>query len=135
MGAHACYVAEEVRADCVYHIAVHLDWTVGSLSMFIDGQMHVCGAAFDTSMPIRIAAIYNWRSGARTAFSELILGDTCPYSLAYSPHPWKRNNLSCHRRWRKHNLALMQGRVVHSWMCMAICVGMAAYLIQTICLP
>jgi len=132
LSAHACHVADQVRADRVYQVAVHLDWSTGLLSLFIDGRMHLCRAAFDTSMPIRIAAIYNWRSEARTAFSELILGDTCPYSLKDTLETPKRLNLSCPRRWQQGSSHMIQALVVHCWIFMAICVGVAAYLIQSV---
>merc|ERR1712039_183359 len=84
LSAHACHPTEAIHPGMIYQVAIHLDWVTGLLSTFIDGDLHVCRAAFDKSMPIRIAAIYNWRSGACTAFSDLILGDTCPYRLEAS---------------------------------------------------
>merc|ERR1719323_2753566 len=68
-------------ADHPYDIALRLDWAAGVLSVFIDGCKHISDVHFRTATPIRYAAIFNWRSGARTAFSELMLGDDCPYDL------------------------------------------------------
>lgn len=81
VAAHACHMPEQVTSEQTYEIAIHLNWCQGVLSVFINGQMHVSQKAFETSSPIRLAAIYNWRSNARAAFSELMLGNTCPYDL------------------------------------------------------
>jgi len=71
----------EVVADCPYQVAVHFDWTAAKMSVFVDGILHVDGVPFKATKPLRFAAIYNWRSSARTAFSELMLGNVCPYGL------------------------------------------------------
>lgn len=78
---HPCRPADEVVPGEVYKVAIHFDWSRGSLQMFINGKTHVQAAPFDTAEPICLAAIYNWRSNAVTGFSELMLGSTCPYEL------------------------------------------------------
>jgi len=78
---HTLKLEEEVSMHRPYDIALRLDWAAGLLSVFVDGRRHPGDVPFSTAVPIRYAAIYNWRSGARTAFSELMLGDDCPYDL------------------------------------------------------
>lgn len=78
---HPCPLPGGVSPDEVYKIAIHLDWAMGLLSVFINGRAHVQAAAFGKADPICLAAIYNWRSHAVTGFSELMLGSTCPYEV------------------------------------------------------
>lgn len=85
---HTCQV--EPRADQTYDIAVRFDWDRGFFWVFVDGRLCVRGVPLRVKSPIRFAAIYNWRSGARTAFSEMLLGDHCPSALrdgAMLPRP------------------------------------------------
>lgn len=79
--SHRCHLLGDMSPDEVYKIAIRLDWAKGSLQVFINGRAHVQAAAFETAEPIRLAALYNWRSSAVTGFSELMLGSTCPYAL------------------------------------------------------
>merc|ERR1712139_524189 len=67
-----------------YDVAVWFDWDAKRMSVFIDGAQHLDNVPFEADQPIRYAAIYNWRSGARTAFSELLCGETCPFPLPSS---------------------------------------------------
>lgn len=84
----------EVSGDRPYDVALHLDWRAGLLSVFVDGRLHIEAAPFNASGPIRYMAIYNWRSGARTAFSELALGRECPLELpAWAPRRSARGRL------------------------------------------
>ena len=45
---------------------------------------------FKAQSPIRHAAVFNWRSAARAAFSELVLGDECPHWVSPLPHRPRR---------------------------------------------
>jgi hypothetical protein len=106
--SHNCQIAPEVTSSKPYDIAVHLDWSAKAMSVFIDGVRQVHGVPFKAENPIRFAAIYNWRSGARTAFSEMLLGHDCPFALLDPPASvkWKPQvfssscppRLQCHRR-------------------------------------
>lgn len=79
---HACYPNQQpVDGSRAHEVAMNLDWNTGTMSVFIDGKQHVHGARFKPPSPIRYMALYNWRSGARTAFSELLLGTSCPFAL------------------------------------------------------
>lgn len=80
--SHACDIPNVPTEGQAFDVAMNLDWDAGTLSVFINGLPRVTRAALDTSRPIRVAAIYNWRSDARSALSELMLGDACPYDLA-----------------------------------------------------
>lgn len=77
----------EVSAEKTYDVAVHLDWNPRRprMSVYVDGTLEVAGVPFKAQSPIRHAAVFNWRSGARAAFSELVLGDECPHPV--SPRP------------------------------------------------
>merc|ERR1740121_288198 len=55
------------------------------MSLYVDGSLQVDRVPFKAGAPIRHAAFYNWRSGARAAFSELALGDECPYPIDAGP--------------------------------------------------
>jgi len=90
--------------DRPYSVALHLDWDAGALSVFVDGQQHLCNVPFKASTAIRFAAIYNWRSGARTAFSELMLGNERPCELPASVEFQGRQSRCrlCCRRSRSH---------------------------------
>lgn len=70
-----------IVADKPYDIAVHLNWKLGHMSVFIDGKLEVASASFPATRPLRFAALYNWRSSARTAFSEFVLGNAVPWHL------------------------------------------------------
>lgn len=74
---HACESCEVVP-DRPYDVSIQLDWARSSMSVFVNGKRYVHDAHFKSSQGIRFAAMYNWRSGARTAFSDLIIGDVCP---------------------------------------------------------
>lgn len=95
-----CYVEPEVVCDKPYDVAVWFDWNAKVMSVFIDGKRCLDRITFEADSPIRYAAIYNWRSGARTAFSELILGDTCPFTLPRSVIPQRSTSTICPSRLR-----------------------------------
>mmetsp|Transcript_23125 Transcript_23125/g.66717 ORF Transcript_23125/g.66717 Transcript_23125/m.66717 type:complete len:345 (+) Transcript_23125:98-1132(+) len=97
----------EVAGDRPYDVALRLDWETGMLSAYLDGKLCIEGVPFKASTPIRYVAIYNWRSGARTAFSELALGRERPSDVPLEP-PRRRFTRSaalrracgpCRRRW------------------------------------
>lgn len=75
----ACRVESEIVADRPYEVAVHFEWESSLMSVFIDGTRCVERVPFRADRSVRYAAVYNWRSGARTAFSELMLGNSCPF--------------------------------------------------------
>mmetsp|Transcript_8474 Transcript_8474/g.16058 ORF Transcript_8474/g.16058 Transcript_8474/m.16058 type:complete len:353 (-) Transcript_8474:93-1151(-) len=86
--SYKCGVDPEVVTDKPYEVAMYLDWKQRELSVFIDGFRQVDRVPLKADKadpvhgsPIRFAAIHNWRSQARTAFSELLLGDSCPFKL------------------------------------------------------
>jgi len=68
----------DVSGDRSFDIAVHLNWEQKTATMFVDGVPHVSRVPFHGTSPIRYATLYNWRSSARTAFAELIVGGACP---------------------------------------------------------
>jgi len=90
-----------VQADRPYDIAFKLDWVAGKITVFVDGIMKASGIDFGTRQPIRYIAVYNWRSNARTAISELIIGNSAPAGIGQknvgmtSFKPW---NGRCPRR-------------------------------------
>lgn len=89
-------VGPEIESDKPYDVAVWFDWYAEKMSVFVNGAQQIDRMPFKADQPIRHAAIYNWRSGARTAFSELLFGETCPFSLPTSIVPCR----SSRRDWR-----------------------------------
>lgn len=87
MVPHACRPAGGVRGGQAYEVAICLDWSRGTLSAYVDGERLLEGIAFEKEEPVRLVAVYNWRSNARTAFSEFLVGGTCPYELGEA---WRR---------------------------------------------
>lgn len=79
--SHPILELPEIVADRPYQIAMNFDWAAGVMSVFIDGVRYVHLLPFKAAHPVRFSAIYNWRSGARTAFSELMVGHCCPYAI------------------------------------------------------
>lgn len=82
--SHPIRIQPEIVADQPYQVSIHFDWAAAEMSVFVDGVQYLSGIPFRAAHPVRFAAIYNWRSGARTAFSELMLGDACPYDISSS---------------------------------------------------
>jgi hypothetical protein len=76
---HSCL--QKPEANRPYNVAIRLDWLQQEMSVFIDGALCLEDVAFKASLPIRYAAVYNWRSNARAAFSEILLGDYCPHEV------------------------------------------------------
>jgi len=74
---HVSHQLEPIE-DRAYDVTIHLDWQGKSASMFIDGVLKVQSVPFQASHSIRYATIYNWRSGAKAAFSDLTIGSVCP---------------------------------------------------------
>lgn len=85
------------EVDHAYEIALRFDWDAGTLSAFVDGQTLAAGAPFSRTMPLRYIAVYNWRSLARAAFSELMFSGACPYRLPAPPAPARRKRARCAR--------------------------------------
>jgi len=79
--SYACRPEAAIEAGRAYDVAVHLDWDQAEMSVFIDGVAYVRKAAFRSTAPVRYVALYNWRSLSRTAFSELVLGGSCPFKV------------------------------------------------------
>jgi len=96
--SHVIRLQPEIVADQPYQVAVKFDWDASVMSVFIDGVEHIHCAPFKTEEPIRFAAIYNWRSGARTAFSELLRGNACAYSACDSSAQLPKPRGCCKRR-------------------------------------
>lgn len=67
--------------DRPFDIAVHLDWGKKKASLFVDGSPHIWRVPFKARTPVRFIAFYNWRKDARTAFSELAVGDHRPDTI------------------------------------------------------
>merc|ERR1712232_394380 len=88
-----------VEADRPYDVAVRFDWDRAMISVFIDGRELVREKAFDATHTIRYAALYNWRSSARAAFSEIALGNAAPH-LARSHGPGAPPLVRCPARRR-----------------------------------
>eukprot|EP00927_Polykrikos_kofoidii_P067823 TRINITY_DN63264_c0_g1_i1.p1 TRINITY_DN63264_c0_g1~~TRINITY_DN63264_c0_g1_i1.p1 ORF type:complete len:397 (-),score=43.14 TRINITY_DN63264_c0_g1_i1:206-1339(-) len=66
----------QISAGRPYNVAMRLDWSLAKVSLYIDGVQRLTDVPFcGESQPIRYVALYNWRSKARTAISELMLGD------------------------------------------------------------
>jgi len=72
---------DAVVADRPYDVALRFDWDRSVVSVYINGKQYVNRVPFSSAVPVRYAAIYNWRSEARTAFSDLTIGNHCPYQL------------------------------------------------------
>mmetsp|Transcript_82930 Transcript_82930/g.130752 ORF Transcript_82930/g.130752 Transcript_82930/m.130752 type:complete len:348 (-) Transcript_82930:90-1133(-) len=116
--SHTCNISPEVVCDSPYEVAVYLDWSSSVMSVFIDGTQHVDRVPFKGFHPIRFAAIYNWRSRARTAFSELLLGHDCPFEWAPKQLPAaarasSAGNARCSSRCRSGAKRLSSTRFLH----------------------
>mmetsp|Transcript_60090 Transcript_60090/g.143190 ORF Transcript_60090/g.143190 Transcript_60090/m.143190 type:complete len:359 (+) Transcript_60090:98-1174(+) len=79
--SHSFCPDPEVVRDRPYAIAVELDWRRQCMSVYVDGMKHIHQVPFQPKGPIRFAAVYNWRSRARTAFSQLVLGNARPHPV------------------------------------------------------
>lgn len=73
-----CRPSVEVSPDTPYEVAIHFEWGKGVLSVFVDGDRLAVDEPFNVANPVRFVALYNWRSAARTAFSDLALGNAAP---------------------------------------------------------
>lgn len=82
---YLCRMEPALLPERAYDVAINLDWRRGEMSVFVDGKLQICREPFKAQQPIRYVAIFNWRSGARAAFSELTMGNTCPEPLAVPP--------------------------------------------------
>lgn len=69
---------QEVLPDVPYDVAIHLDWVRMKTAVYINGTLEVANVKLEEVEPIRYVAMYNWRSGAKAAFSALSLGDARP---------------------------------------------------------
>lgn len=78
-----CLGAGPVEEGRSYAVAMGFDWQRALLSVWLDGQKLAAVVPFQASKPMRFAAVYNWRSGARTAFSEVSFGDARPLSVPF----------------------------------------------------
>eukprot|EP00930_Biecheleria_cincta_P057137 TRINITY_DN43116_c0_g1_i1.p1 TRINITY_DN43116_c0_g1~~TRINITY_DN43116_c0_g1_i1.p1 ORF type:complete len:349 (+),score=52.33 TRINITY_DN43116_c0_g1_i1:38-1048(+) len=100
---HLCHMKPEFLPEKAYDVAISLDWERAEMSMFIDGRLQIHRQAFKAEQPVRYVAVFNWRSGARAAFSELTLGDSCPEPLIVPPAASRRHAFlpaCCRRRQR-----------------------------------
>ncbi|CAK0831379.1 unnamed protein product [Prorocentrum cordatum] len=103
---HVCHgPLVEVSASKTYDVAVHLDWDPrrprscrctstarwrstacpsrpGPFAGGSGCEAWQAREELEAQSPIRHAAVFNWRSAARAAFSELMLGDECPHPVA-----------------------------------------------------
>jgi hypothetical protein len=137
--SYACRVQPEIVVDQPYEVAVHLDWSRSVMSLFIDGERHVDCAPFRASQPVRFAALYNWRSGARTAFSELMLGDICPHAACdasgASIQPGRAGRLQCQCR-KRYSMpkAASSNFMPAAWMLTSAAVAIFALALQQTCL-
>lgn len=95
---HDCRPLRPVDGSSSHEVAVHLDWQSLTMSVFIDGRQHIRGAAFGPDLPVRYMAVYNLGSRARAAFSELLLGDSCPFALEAGAEVGKPRGSICRRR-------------------------------------
>lgn len=87
------HVEPEIVANQAYQVSIHCDWASSAMSVFVDGVKYVDSMPLRTARPIIFTALFNWRSGARTAFSELMLGDTCPCELC-DASVWRTRSLA-----------------------------------------
>lgn len=77
----ACIQQVPVVSNRAYAISVNLDWKRGLLEVYVDNEKVLCKVPFLQTESVRYVGLYNWRSGARTAFSELMLGNSQPALL------------------------------------------------------
>lgn len=82
---YLCRMEPAFLPERAHDVAINLDWKRAEMSVFVDGRLQICREPFKDQQPIRYVAIFNWRSGARAAFSELTLGNTSPEPLTVPP--------------------------------------------------
>lgn len=92
--SHLIRLQPEIVADRPYLVAVSFDWESAVMSVFVDGVQHLDRVPFKAERAVKFVAISNWRSGARTAFSELMLGCSCPYATGSSGAESSRSYLA-----------------------------------------
>jgi len=129
---HAFCPESPIQSDRAYDIAFKLDWAAGKMTVFVDGIETASGIDFGTREPIRYAAMYNWRSNARTAFSELIVGNSVPggisqKSISMTSH--KAWNAKCPRRIVSKSRAIPVTKSA-LWFAAAIIVCISAIAVQ-----
>lgn len=76
----AVTVQHLVQADGPCNVVVHFDWTDGLAAVFVDGEP-AADVEISPFQHIRTAATFQKSSEFCPAFSELLLGEVCPYGL------------------------------------------------------
>jgi len=114
----------ETSEDRPFDISVHLDWSQKTASMFVDGVPQVTGVPFQGTDPIRYATLYNWRSGARTAFSDLTIGNNCPSAAVHKAERALRPRTMCPCR-RKYPAEHLNSSLVGGLLVAIVAVALA----------
>jgi len=70
-------VLSDVEPRRAYAVAMHLDWSSGTFSVYVDGVQRIADRPFNAENVINTVALYNWRRQAQHALANLCLG----------PHP------------------------------------------------
>jgi len=118
---HPCLSPVGVDSDQAYAIAVKLDWTKGRLAVYINGRLSITSVPFDNEDPVKVAAVYNWRSNAHTAFSEIMMGSLCPYPVEGEVGRGSSTSAVCCRRGRRDGVAASKARYP-AWLFFAVAV-------------
>lgn len=72
---------EQIRAGVAYEVSIRLHWGTGTLALFINGQKVLEAVPFQADLQPQLVGLYNWRSQAVCAFSEVMIGNAPPYQL------------------------------------------------------
>lgn len=105
-----CFAARQVQkqicidardGDEAYNVAIHFDWALGAVSLFVDGELRVQATDFNALRGVRSVGIYQKSTAFCTAMSDVILGKRCPFDLQDEHLLQPRGDLFC-RRWRPH---------------------------------
>jgi len=124
IAGHRCLGLVDIKNNKAYDIAVHLDWTKGRLSLYINGWLSLNSIPFDNEDPVKVAAVYNWRSSAHSAFSEIMMGNLCPYSVEGEVGRGASRSAVCCRRGR--NGAAASKARYPAWLLFAVAVLIVA---------
>lgn len=112
-------VLSDVDPRRPYAVAVHLDWTAGTMNVYVDGVQRISTRPFNAERTINTVALYNWRRQARHALANLCLGP-------HPPHLAPLSGRECPRRspWHSPLFSACSGFTV-----LAVVVAVAALLL------
>jgi len=74
----SCVVLSDIKPHRAYRIAICLDWASHTMDIWVDGEKRVEKESFNSDEKLQMAAVYNWRSMARTAVANFCIGEVAP---------------------------------------------------------